>query len=198
MPSTLNALAKVWHYDKMLFAQLVSAAMSKTRDFNSQNIANTLNALAKVGLVPEGKTKLAEFNSQQIANTLHALAKWHSCPDGVFNLFIDQFKVGGSYSCSQLIYCYKKRRSGLDAAVKVLWSLPGDRSHGSQSPRTVNVACRRSLTITENWISFAWGCCSESWPRKKSCAAGHLNPSAKKMEVLELNNFDFSWRFSAN
>jgi len=59
-------------------------------EFNSQEIANTLNALAKFGqrdgklveiLCEAAKEKLAEFNSQEIANTLNALVRFGVCDE---------------------------------------------------------------------------------------------------------------------
>jgi len=53
------------------------AAKKKVAEFDSQNIANTLNALAKFGVYDDkSQGKVAEFNSQDIANTLNALAKF--------------------------------------------------------------------------------------------------------------------------
>ena len=62
-----------------------SEAVVKAKDFNSQNIANTLNALAKFdhfdasvveAMCGEAVVKAKDFNSQNIANTLNALAKF--------------------------------------------------------------------------------------------------------------------------
>jgi hypothetical protein len=64
-------------------SRLVAEAKAKAGDFNSQDIANTLNALAKFDhydaavvsrLAAEAKVKAGDFNSQNIANTLNAFA----------------------------------------------------------------------------------------------------------------------------
>ncbi|WP_341817236.1 DUF1601 domain-containing protein [Wolbachia endosymbiont (group A) of Agelastica alni] len=112
---------------KTLIYKLVQQGNTiKSKDFNSQDIANTLNALSKwdvlnsdvwdgkvtiddqqVGEVEQFKTliyKLVEqgiqsstqFNSQAIANTLNALSKWD-----VLNTEIQQ---GSKEKCKTLIY----------------------------------------------------------------------------------------------
>jgi len=68
-----------------LVVALCEAARGKVADFNSQEIASTLNALTRLGvsdktlvslLCEAAKGKVAEFNSQGLAITLSALAKF--------------------------------------------------------------------------------------------------------------------------
>ncbi len=136
--STLNALSKwdvlnsdVWdgkvtiddqqvgevEQFKTLIYKLVEQGIQSSTQFNSQAIANTLNALSKwdvlnteiqqgstekcktliYKLVQQGNTiKSKDFNSQDIASTLNALSKWD-----VLNTEIQQ---GSKEKCKTLIY----------------------------------------------------------------------------------------------
>ena len=75
------------HFDKNIVKALCSVAIApgKVKDFNSQGIAMTFNALAKFGHFDENLVqalcsgaqaleKVKYFNSQAIATTLFALA----------------------------------------------------------------------------------------------------------------------------
>jgi hypothetical protein len=46
---SLNALAKLGHYDNTVFSVLCKQALASGRRFQPTDIANTLNALAKCG-----------------------------------------------------------------------------------------------------------------------------------------------------
>ncbi len=67
-----------------VFEALCTAGVQKVQDFNAQEIANTLWAMAKTGtqtpdvfeaLCAEASRKVQDFNAQEIANTLWAMAK---------------------------------------------------------------------------------------------------------------------------
>ncbi|OAM05706.1 MAG: hypothetical protein TV41_05785 [Wolbachia endosymbiont of Dactylopius coccus] len=104
---TFNTLSKLGIFDKIwqekdqsnllknLIVKLAEKGNEISKKFNSQYIANTLNALSKwdvfgnkwngdqqelkdliIKLVDQGIQSSTQFNSQAIANTLNALSKW--------------------------------------------------------------------------------------------------------------------------
>jgi RAP domain-containing protein/uncharacterized protein DUF1601 len=77
-------MAKLDYKNEKLLAELCYEARRKIRDFNSQNIANTLWAMANldyrnekvlIELYYEAQFKICDFNGQDITNTLWAMAK---------------------------------------------------------------------------------------------------------------------------
>ena len=83
-------------HSKNLIVKLIEQGDNQSTQFNSQAIANTLNALSKWGvldnqefedsrsafknlivkLIEQGDNQSTQFNSQAIANILNALSKW--------------------------------------------------------------------------------------------------------------------------
>ena len=78
------------------FEALCVAAAQKVQDFNVQEIANTLWAMAKTGtqapdvfegLCAEANRKVQDFNAQNVANTLWAMGKTSTRKPEVLEVF---------------------------------------------------------------------------------------------------------------
>jgi hypothetical protein len=78
------------------------AAMAKLSDFTSQELANTLNALAKFDHYEKGlvdalcsiaMNKTGEFNSQGITNSLYALTILAHYDDSIWYFFFDELSM---------------------------------------------------------------------------------------------------------
>jgi hypothetical protein len=115
--------------------RLCEEALNKAASFNSQGIANTLNAMAKfehrhdelmVRLCEEALNKAASFNSQDIANTLNAMAKLDFYNDATLSrLCAESMIKSHDFSAQQLamsvwaVLCLGSAE-GM-CLVKVLW-----------------------------------------------------------------------------
>ena len=81
------------HKDEQLFTALAAAAQPRVKDLNSQELATTAWALARVeykdkqlftALAAAAQRQMTEFKSQNIGNTLWALATMHHTDKKLF------------------------------------------------------------------------------------------------------------------
>jgi hypothetical protein len=96
--NSLNAMAKLDHYDKTVMDKLLSEVIVKAGDFNAQNISISLNAMAKLDhydktsvdkLLSEVLVKIGDFGVQNSSNSLLALVMLQHYTKPVFLVLLN-------------------------------------------------------------------------------------------------------------